>query len=246
MNAFNLYRYVARRNASVVCVAMGLLLLLASPAAVFAQRSVVTSAAESAPAFVPAAGAGASANWAGYVAADPRGTYTAVLGSWVVPTVGASTTSGMAANATWVGIGGVASHDLIQAGTQAIVEDGQVSYQAWYELLPEFQTRIPLAVHGGDSVHVSLEEVSPDNWQLIFLNTTTGQKYVRTLAYESSRSSAEWVEEMPLGVMGQRLGYLPLTNFGTTEFREANATVNGEKVAGNPCHLLLRAKRCEQ
>ena len=54
-------------------------------------------------------------------------------------------------DATWVGIGGVTSNDLIQAGTQAIIQKGQTSYEAWYELLPGYQTIIPLTINAGDS-----------------------------------------------------------------------------------------------
>src|SRR5258707_409862 len=52
-------------------------------------------------------------NWAGYV--SQKGVYTGVSGSWVVPSV--TSTSQNAADAAWVGIGGVLTHDLIQAGT---------------------------------------------------------------------------------------------------------------------------------
>src|SRR4051812_46343961 len=57
-----------------------------------------------------------SRNWAGYVA--DSGTYTGVSGSWNVPTPSSSEDG---SNATWVGIGGVDSRDLLQSGTQAIV-----------------------------------------------------------------------------------------------------------------------------
>jgi|GEM_PF-3065116 len=59
-----------------------------------------------------------SLNWSGYVARG--GTYTEVYGSWVVPRVAPSTGT-YAADATWVGIGGVRNQNLIQAGTQAII-----------------------------------------------------------------------------------------------------------------------------
>src|SRR4051812_44346743 len=65
-----------------------------------------------------------SLNWSGYVAGGSD--YTAISGSWVVPQVSGGTLS---ADATWVGIGGTASRNLIQAGTQAIVDyDGTVVY----------------------------------------------------------------------------------------------------------------------
>ncbi len=57
-------------------------------------------------------GQNTSHNWSGYAAKS--GTYTGVTGTWTVPVPGINRTPGV--GATWVGIGGVTSHDLIQAG----------------------------------------------------------------------------------------------------------------------------------
>src|SRR5205807_743579 len=67
----------------------------------------------------PASSASRSSNWSGYVANG--GSFTAVTATWVVPQVSATSTG---ADATWVGIGGLNSRDLIQAGTQASVGGG--------------------------------------------------------------------------------------------------------------------------
>jgi hypothetical protein len=169
----------------------------------------------------------ASANWAGYVAQTD--TYSGVGATWSIPTPSVGTTTRSSADATWVGIGGVSSSDLIQAGTQASVDNGQVTYEAWYETLPRTQKIIPLVVHGGDSVTVSLKETSSDVWQLTFNNNTTGQQYQRTISYASSKSSAEWIEEMPVGVTGASAGYIPLDNFGSAQFVNGYAVVNGSQ-----------------
>jgi hypothetical protein len=80
-----------------------------------------------------------SNNWAGYVATG--GTFTSVSGSWIVPQVNATGTS---SDATWVGIGGTTSRDLIQTGTRAVVNsNGQVSYQ---ETPEEFRSRSTPAI----------------------------------------------------------------------------------------------------
>src|SRR5438445_9051939 len=65
----------------------------------------------------PASVTSSSSNWSGYAANG--GTFTSVTATWTVPTVSA-TSSG--ADATWVGIGGLTSNDLLQAGTQAMVD----------------------------------------------------------------------------------------------------------------------------
>ncbi len=161
-----------------------------------------------------------SLNWSGYV--STQGPFTGVSGTWTVPNV-ASASSTMA-DATWVGIGGVTSHSLIQAGTQAVTNrDGSVSYAAWYELLPQDMQTISLPVHAGDSISVSLTQTSAGVWQISFDDTTTGGTYETSLSYNSDESSAEWIEEMPTA----NVGMLPLDNFGTISFTNGSATRDG-------------------
>jgi peptidase A4-like protein len=161
-----------------------------------------------------------SVNWSGYEATG--GKFTSVTGSWTVPQV-----SGAGADAAWVGIGGVSSRDLIQAGTQASTAgDGQVQYQAWIETLPQTSRRVPLAVAPGDSVTVTLSEQSPGQWQVSLKDNTSGQSYSTTRQYASSESSAEWVEEAP----STGLGVVSLDNFGSVNFSGASAVENGKTV----------------
>ena len=66
-------------------------------------------------------------------------------------------------DAAWVGVGGVRSRDLIQAGTQQTVSGtGNTQYEAWLEMLPGASRPVPLSVHAGDSVSVSIAEQSTD------------------------------------------------------------------------------------
>jgi hypothetical protein len=169
----------------------------------------------------PAEDVSQSRNWAGYAASG--GTFTAVSGTWTVPSVSAGRTA--AGDATWVGIGGVSSRDLIQAGTDATVQSGRVRYTAWIELLPQAAIPVPLVVSAGDTVSVAITEQSSDTWQILIRNTTTGQSYQKRVAYASSHSSAEWVEEAP--AVGQRT-LLPLDNFGTIRFTDATTVEDGQ------------------
>lgn len=183
-----------------------------------------------------------SANWSGYVAES--GTYTGVGASWVVP--GASrNTDTIAGDATWVGIGGSSTRDLIQAGTEAVVTAGRVRYQAWYELLPGAQQIIPLAIREGDTVNVSLLEASEGRWLLAFTNTTTGKAYSTYLAYDSSHTSAEWVEEAPLATGGAGSRLVPLDGFGSVAFTHAFAIKDGERIsaAGAGAYPVAMARR---
>jgi hypothetical protein len=146
-----------------------------------------------------------------------------------VPTVAQSSALG-SADATWVGIGGVTSDDLIQAGTQASVDSpGQVSYSAWVETLPRAARTVPLTVNPGDTINVSLSQQSTGTWQVSIVDQTTGQRYQTTVQYTSSLSSAEWIEEAPAAVStGVRI--VPLDNFGQVQFQNGSATLNGRTV----------------
>ncbi len=203
--------------------------VLLSVAAVFLGNSPGSSATllegNSQPAFYAplATTTAASYNWAGYIA--NQGTYTAVSATWRVPQVLAA--HSLAGEATWVGIGGVESDDLIQAGTQSMTENGQVEYETWYETLPEVSQVAPLSVSAGDSITVALTEVGTDTWQILFVNNTTDKQSVRTVTYHSEHSSANWVEESPLVVGGRHVGLLPLVDFGAVVFRAAGAVKDG-------------------
>ena len=163
------------------------------------------------------AGANKSFNWAGYVASS--GTFTAISGTWVIPQ---SANNNYTADATWVGIGGVNSRDLIQAGT---LKQGS-AYSAWFETLPDSVNTVPLNVNASDSVTVNLNQQSANVWTISITDNSTGQNYSTTVAYNSSLSSAEWIEEMP----SSNFGFIPLDNFGSINFTAGSATMNGSQV----------------
>src|SRR5579862_4353119 len=187
-----------------------------------ATRTAPAPGAQPGPVSVPAS-SGHSQNWSGYEATG--GTYTAVSGTWTVPQVDGASAAG--ADATWVGIGGVQSRDLIQAGTEATATgSGRVRYDAWVETLPQVSHPVPLPVSPGDSVSVSISEQSPGQWLVNLKDSTSGQSYQVTEQYNSSHSSAEWIEEAPSGGRQQ----VPLDNFGTVSFSDASAVKNGQTV----------------
>lgn len=184
-----------------------------TPAAAFAAVN---------PALNSTGGPNTSLNWSGYV--SKGGPFTSISGSWIVPSIALSQSA--QADATWIGIGGVSSGDLIQVGTQAIVQNGVVSYEAWYELLPADSIPVPLTIHAGDSVTASLEQEQMGVWQIVIRDITSGQNYSTTVTYSSSLSSAEWIEEMP----SDQNGFIPLDSFGSLSFTNASAIDNGTTV----------------
>lgn len=165
-------------------------------------------------------GQGTSSNWSGYAARG--GTFTSVSGTWTVPLVALDAPFG--ADAAWVGIGGLRTRDLIQAGTQQFVTgSGSVTYQAWVEKLPDIARPVPLTVLPGHTVSVSIDLQAENTWLITLSNITTGQTLLRSEKYESTLSSAEWIEEAPFS----RRRVLPLTEFGSVTFSQGSAVRDG-------------------
>lgn len=191
------------------------------PQAAVTAPTTPTVPADPAVPVTSADSASTSSNWSGYAAGN--GTYTSVSGTWVVPTVSTATPG---ADATWVGIGGLTSNDLIQAGTQATVSGGTVVYQAWTEMLPASSRTVALSVTAGDTVTVTISERSAGLWDIVMRNDTTGERYSTTVRYASTRTSAEWIQEVPS--VGR--GSLPLDAFGTLRFTSATAVRDGAAV----------------
>ena len=135
----------------------------------------------------------ASLNWAGY--ADlPRLPVTGVASDFTVPAAQAIP-PGFAAS--WSGIGGYDTGDLIQAGTTSDTF-GIVApqYYAWYELLPGSER--PLAgcwhessctVRPGDQIYVNIHEVGSDLWS-VWVDDAHHWSWHSNVRYNSSRSSA--------------------------------------------------------
>jgi hypothetical protein len=190
---------------------------------------------------VPRGAQDTSQNWSGYSATG--GTFTAVSGTWTVPQFAPDSPAG--ADAAWVGIGGVNTRDLIQAGTQQTVSGtGSTQYQAWVETLPQASHPVPLAVHSGDSVTVSINLVpnTQNQWLIAFKNNTTGQTYQVNETYASSMSSAEWIQEAPSAARGRQI---PLDNFGSIDFSQGSAVKNGQTVsiAGSGARAVTMVSR---
>jgi hypothetical protein len=146
-----------------------------------------------------------STNWSGYaVGAKPGERITAITGSWVVPLI-RPVPPGF--SSSWLGIGGYTSKDLIQVGTSS---NGRLDdTYAWFELLPDFETRITggcardasCSVRQGDHMAASITNNGGDSWTIMLANLGNGVTpkwyWAKTLNYHSRLSSAEWVFEAP-------------------------------------------------
>ena len=147
-------------------------------------------------------GVGASSfNWAGYVQAGPRNTYTGVTATFLVTTVDTSIPSTQYSS-DWVGIGGYRDAKLVQAGIEADNLDGTVFYRAWTEIFPRTEDPLSLAISPGDIVTVTVKETANKHdknkrWSMTVDDVTTGASAGRTVRYKSSGASVEAIHERP-------------------------------------------------
>lgn len=169
----------------------------------------------------------ASSNWAGYSMTGSD--FTAVQGSWVVPDISKETAVPLAGDAAWIGIGGITHNDLIQIGTEDFADGkGNRTYQAFYETLPNAAKNINMSINSGDSISASINEVSEGKWLLTLKDRTTGDEFSKEVDYDSSKSSAEWIEEMPLEATSDR--FVPLDDFGSVTFSGISTTKDGVSI----------------
>ncbi len=171
---------------------------------------------------------GQSTNWAGYAVItnpDPpqRNIVSEVKGSWIVPSVNCSSTPTAYAS-FWIGIDGYSSNTVEQIGTSSECHSGTPRYYVWYEMYPKLPVIINMTVSPGDTMSAEVKYLGQgSNFQLSIADTTTGTTFSTIeKSKRAKRSSAEWIAEAPSSG-----SVLPLANFGTVYFQNAQATING-------------------
>ena len=172
---------------------------------------------------------------------------TAVTSTFTVPSAGLLP-PGFAA--TWAGIGGYATTDLVQAG---VAEQSLPSlpligdqYFPWYELLPGAEVQLTgcagdsnCTVAPGDSMAIIISQVATNTWAIAFANSTRHWTWTQAFPYKSSKSSAEWIVEAP-SVESLQTIVAPLStvNMGPVNtFTEGGSTFTIAQ--GNPTKILL-------
>ncbi|MFZ0665033.1 MAG: G1 family glutamic endopeptidase [Acidimicrobiales bacterium] len=138
-----------------------------------------------------------STNWSGYAqSTSTKGTFSAVVDTWTVPTV--TTMSGDQYASDWVGIGGFSEGTLVQAGTSEWNAGGTAKYNAWTEILPASEVVISgLAISPGNKIKTVVKETSANTWLMEVYNLTTGKSGGKTVSYDSSGESVESIHERP-------------------------------------------------
>jgi hypothetical protein len=169
-------------------------------------------------------GAATSLNWGGYAVTPASKDVTGVSSTFVVPKAGLIP-PGFAA--TWTGIGGYTTSDLIQAGvSESSLPTNPITgaqYGAWYEILPASETPITACtgnaactVSPGDAVAVAISQASPGQWAISIKDPTEGWTWSKTIPYASTESSAEWILEAPTVIAQSILAGTGTTTFGPT------------------------------
>ncbi len=223
---------------------------LAAPASAATGRAVGLMEQAGPRQVLPARGGTVdSLNWSGYVV-DPGRGVSEVTSTFTVPSA-SLLPPGFAA--TWAGIGGYKTTDLIQAG---VAEDSLPSlplvgpqYYAWYEVLPNAATPLTnctgdasCTVAPGDAVTVTIAEQSASNtWKITVQDHSTshpGWTSVTTVKYASSGSSAEWILEAPqLAGLQTLMAPLSIVHFGPTSTFTTASGATTDLAAGAPTKI---------
>ncbi|KAI0121096.1 acid proteinase [Xylariales sp. AK1849] len=169
-----------------------------------------------------------STNWAGAVLIGTG--YTSVTGSFVVPTpkppTGGTASKKYSASA-WVGIDGdTCTTSILQTGIDFYTQDGEVSFDAWYEWYPDYAYDFTnFAIAAGDTITMTVTATSKKTGTAVLKNTTTGKSVTHTFTAQTKalcQTNAEWIVED----FEEGSSLVPFCDFGTVNFK--GATVNGD------------------
>jgi hypothetical protein len=184
-----------------------------------------------------------SKNWAGVVREQPpaSATYTAVSATFTVPEPTATDNSGnLQAVSAWVGIDGdTYTEAILQTGIDAYIQNGQRTYDAWYEWYPRNAENFDIGLTAGDVIVAKVESSSPSQGVAIIENKSSGQSVTKTLNAPSTTATlggqnAEWiVEDFNSGNT-----MVPFAKFGKIDFTGAQAKADGANYGVNNAAIL--------
>jgi Peptidase A4 family/Putative Ig domain len=170
-----------------------------------------------------------SSNWSGYI--ELHGPFTAVTGTFSVPSLFVGTPQSDLMSA-WVGIdGGNGDNSLIQAGINESPDPNNANdfiIQPWWEILPASETYITsVQVRAGDQVTIDIGQISGTQWGITLTDITNGQSFTTDQTYSGPAATAEWiVEALTLnGQVAPLAPYSPPVNFSNLRFFGSNTTL---------------------
>ncbi len=136
---------------------------------------------------------------AGYV--EGGGPFTYITSTFNVPTITAST-SATTDIAIWDGFQNSTGSQIIQAGVAAgsyYLVNGAYAWYAWYydSTGGSPVESLPVTVNAGNTVTVTIYQVSGETWALELTNDSTGQSTSTEQIWTQTSSTAEWDVESP-------------------------------------------------
>ncbi|EED22787.1 aspergillopepsin-2 precursor, putative [Talaromyces stipitatus ATCC 10500] len=179
-----------------------------------------------------------STNWSGAVLVDSG--FTKVSASAVAPTPsipsGGDDSTQYCASA-WVGIDGdTCQSALLQTGFDFCIQGGSVTYDAWYEWIPDNAYDFSgIDISAGDTIEMSVEATSTTSGVAKITNQSNGQSVSHTFTSSEVQSSlcqtnAEWIVEDFTIISGGSQSLAPFPAFDTVTFTDATATKGGSSI----------------
>ncbi|KZT03723.1 uncharacterized protein LAESUDRAFT_704399 [Laetiporus sulphureus 93-53] len=169
-----------------------------------------------------------SSNWAGAAYEESDGYFTAVTGTFTVPTPSAPSggSGGSYSASAWVGIDGyTCDNAILQTGVDFTIDNGETSYDAWYEWYPDYAYDFSgITISAGDSIRVTVTASSTTSGTAVVENLSTGQTVTEDLtsSYALCEENAEWIVED----YEENGSLVPFADFGTVTFTSATATTS--------------------
>ncbi|EEA28697.1 hypothetical protein TMatcc_002948 [Talaromyces marneffei ATCC 18224] len=187
-----------------------------------------------------------STNWSGAVLVDSG--FTKVSGSVVAPTAsipsGGDDTTQYCAS-VWVGIDGdTCQSALLQTGFDFCIQGGSVSYDSWYEWIPDNAYDFSgIDISAGDTIEMSVEATSQTSGVATITNQSNGQSVTHTFTSSEVQSSlcqtnAEWIVEDFTIINGGSQSLAPFPAFDSVTFTDATATNGGGSVGTSGANLI--------
>jgi hypothetical protein len=174
----------------------------------------------------------ASFDWSGYAdgsAKTKKGTFTKVSGSWTAPGVRCGAEDEITVD--WVGLDGLHSNSIEQAGTMAWCYEGAPLYFTWWEMSPGKGLReVGNTLRPGDKISASVSR-SGTAYTLRVTDSTNSANSFKTkqtcAAATCPDTSAEWIAERPAFA---NVGFAPLAHY--TAFQITNGSERASHKSG--------------
>jgi hypothetical protein len=167
-----------------------------------------------------------SSNWAGWD--NTGGKYTTVSASWVQPAITCAKRETSYAS-FWIGLDGDGSNSVEQTGSEGDCVRGTPKYYSWYEFYPAYPVNYSDTVRPGDQFSSTVTYNGSGKYTLTLTDSSQHWTHTTTGSAPSGvNASAEVIAEAP----SSNRGVLPLANFGTMNF--TNANVNGAPLGSVP------------